>query len=116
MIFSFEQNKLNPSNATHTYMHLWNYKEENHAHISKIFKEETGSPMYKTYIAQKLVNWLARLCAWFKVHFDISHDYGGPKYYKLVKHEPPGTGFWPKIPFTIWLQTFVGENTWKSCQ
>ena len=24
----------------------------------------------------------------------MSHEFGGPKFYKIIKHEPPGTGFW----------------------
>ena len=31
----------------------------------------------------------------------MSHDCGGPKVYKIVKHEQPGTGFWPIIAITI---------------
>ena len=61
--------------------------------------------------AKKLGNWLSEYHAQFKDHFDMSHDYGGPKFYRIVKHEQPGTGFWPMIPITIWHQTFVGRIT-----
>ena len=37
----------------------------------------------------------------------MSHDYIGPKVYKIVKHEQPGSGFRPIIPITIWNQTFL---------
>ena len=40
----------------------------------------------------------------------MSHDYGGPKFDKIFKHEQPGTGFWPIIPITIWHQDNCGEN------
>ena len=44
---------------------------------------------------------MSECCARFKVHFDMSHDCRGSKLYKIVKHEQPGTGFWPIIPITI---------------
>ena len=44
-----------------------------------------------------------------KLHFDATHDYSGPKFDKTVKHNEPGTGFWPIIPVTIWHKTFVGK-------
>ena len=52
-------------------------------------------------------NWLSEVYAWFAVHFNLFHDYGGQEFYKFVKHEQPGTGFWPTI--SIKIQTFVGK-------
>ena len=49
-------------------------------------------------MAQKLGNWLSECCARFKVHFDMSHYYGGPKFQKIVKHNQPDIGYWPIIP------------------
>ena len=41
----------------------------------------------------------------------MSHDYGGAKFYKIIRHEQPGTGFQSIIPITIWHQTFVVKIT-----
>ena len=30
----------------------------------------------------------------------VTYDYGVPKFYKIVNHKQPGTGFWPWIPMT----------------
>ena len=49
----------------------------------------------------------SELCAQFMVHFDMILEYGGQTYCKNVKHEQPGTGFWPIIPIIIWHQTLV---------
>ena len=46
-----------------------------------------------------------------RVHFDTSHHYGGPRFYKVIKHEQPGNGFWPTIRITLLHQTFVGKMT-----
>ena len=37
----------------------------------------------------------------------MPHDYGRPKFYKVVKLEQLGTEFWSMIPVTTWHQTFV---------
>ena len=57
-------------------------------------------------MALKLGNWVR-----FKVHFDMSNDYGGLTLYKIGKHDQSGTGYWPIIPITIWHQIFVREIT-----
>ena len=41
----------------------------------------------------------------------MSHDDCEPNFYKIIKHEQPGTGFWPTIPSAIWRQTVMGEIT-----
>ena len=37
---------------------------------------------------------------------------GGPRFYNIVKHEEPGTGFWPSIPCDTQEQNwgFKGHN------
>ena len=37
------------------------------------------------------------LCAHFRVHFDMSHDLGGPKFHKILKHAQHSTGCWPIV-------------------
>ena len=32
----------------------------------------------------------------------MSHDYVGPKVYKVIKHEQPGTGFFANTPHYNW--------------
>ena len=78
----------------HTHIYIWvTYNLENHSHMRYYsceiipFKKRLGR-QYK----KKLGNRLSE-CARFKVHFDMSHDYDGPKFYKILKHEHHGIGF-----------------------
>ena len=57
-----------------------------------------------------LGNCLIECCTSFKVHFDMSHNYGSPLFYNTIKHEQPGTGFLPVIPMTVCHQTSVGNH------
>ena len=41
----------------------------------------------------------------------MSHDYSGPKLYKIAKHEQTGTVFWAIIPITIYHQTLEEKIT-----
>ena len=41
----------------------------------------------------------------------MSYDYGGPEFHEIIKHEQPGTGFWPILPINYNLASDVcGEN------
>ena len=43
------------------------------------------------------------------VHSGMPYDYGGPKLNKMVKHEQPGTGFWPIIPLQFGIRHLWGK-------
>ena len=69
------------------------------------------TPNTLCYIAQKFGNWPSECSALFKVHFEMSHDYGGQKVYEIVKYEHPDSGFKLIIPTKIWHLTSVWKIT-----
>ena len=92
---------IDPSDTTHIYAFVVTTWRTMHAYI---WLQDNQIPLKKGLACKsKNKSYIAR----FKVHFDMSHDYGGPKFYKIVKHEQPGTGFWPMI--SIYIQFGIGH-------
>ena len=69
------------------------------------------NPFIPVAVKSAVFMFLSEFCAPFKVNFDMLHDCSVPKFYKIVEHEQPGTGFWPMNPISIWHQRFAGRNT-----
>ena len=70
---------------------------------SHSFKEKIKLTILKDPLhSSKLDNQLMKHFTRFNVHFERSHDYGGSRCHKIVKHEQPGTGLWTIIYFTNW--------------
>ena len=59
-------------------------------------------------LAEQLGNWLPECSAQFRDHNNMSHGYRGPKFYNVIKHKRPGTG-WIIIPIAIWYRIFKGK-------